>query len=94
MPSSPACTSADTNARSSTTVVRATIARSAWLRDLPICISCSARANSAASGPVVFRATWASAASNPRPASTQTVSMSSASGSAARIFSCRFRPAL
>ena len=31
----------------------------------PICISCSTRANSSASGPSVLRATWDSAASKP-----------------------------
>ena len=45
-------------------------------------------------GRVVLRATWLSAASKPRPASTQTVSISSASGSSAWIRACRFMPAL
>src|SRR6266568_145561 len=94
MPSSPACTRAPTNARNSGTVVLATMPRSAWVRDSPICISCSVLANSSASGPLVLRATCASAPSKPRPASTQTVIMSSASGSADTIRACRLMPAL
>ena len=53
-------------------------------RPSPICISWSTRANSSASGPSVLRATWERAASKPRPASTEMVSRSSASGSALR----------
>ena len=56
--------------------------RSASDRPRPICISWSIRANSSASGPSVLRATWAQAASKPRPDSTEMVSRSMASGSA------------
>ncbi len=82
MPNASACTIELTKPRRSGRLVRSAIDRSASVRPRPICISCSIRANSSASGPSVLRATWATAASNPRPDSTEMVSRSIASGSA------------
>ena len=61
---------------------------------MPICISWSNRANSPAIGPSVLRATWAIAASKPRPASTEIVSRSMASGRSFCICWVRFVPLL
>ena len=89
MPKASACTIAETKPRISGSDVRSPRARSASERPSPICISWSTRANSSASGPSVLRATWESAASKPRPASTEMVSRSSASGSALRSLAVR-----
>ena len=56
-----------TKERRSGRLVRSASERRASERPRPICISCSMRANSSASGPSVLRATWAQAASKPRP---------------------------
>ena len=61
------------------TLVRSPRDPKAAALDLPIWISEMTRANSPATGPSTERATCMRAASKPCPASTQTVSMSSAS---------------
>ena len=81
MPNESACTMALTKLRRSARLVRSASARSASERPWPICISCSTRENSSASGPSVLRATCWTAASKPRPDSTLMVSRSMASGS-------------
>ena len=79
--------------RSSSRSVRSLSARSASIRPVPICISWSTRKNSWPSGPSVLRATCASAASKARPASTEIVSRSMASGSSRAAARCgRSRP--
>ena len=74
-----ACTRALTKFLTSGVETRSPRAAKASPRDLPICISEMTRANSPPIGPVTVLATCMMAASNPWPASTQTVSMSSAS---------------
>ena len=58
-------------------------------RSLPIAMSRSMRVSSSEKGPPLFSATRASAASRPRPASTQVVIRSMASGRALMTSFCR-----
>ena len=58
MPNASACTIAEQKLRRSGRLLRSPSARRALERPRPICISCSTRANSLASGPSVLRATW------------------------------------
>ncbi len=81
IPKASACTMELTNDRSSGRLDRSARERSASPRDEPICISRRTRENSSASGPSVLRATCCTAASKPRPDSTEMVSRSMASGS-------------
>ena len=89
MPKASAWAIAPTKVRTSTTLVRSLMARSASPRPLPSCISCSIRLSSSESGPSVLRATCWIAASKPSPDSTQIVSRSIASGSSRCISSVR-----
>ena len=87
-PKMSACTIARTKAPSSGTLLRAARLRMASPRPRPSWTSCRVRDSSCDSGPVVLRATWARAASKPRPASTLMVSRSTESGRASRISAC------
>ena len=94
MPRLSACTMALQKDLRSGKDVRSAIRRIASMRPTPSCISWRRRENSWLSGPSPFLATRLTAASNPRPASTETVKRSIASGRAFRISVSRFVPAL
>ena len=68
-----------------------TMSRSASRRDLPTRTSARARRNSSTRGPFIFSVTLPSAASNARPARTEIVRRSRASGRARRIAFWRAR---
>ena len=93
-PSWSAWTMARQKERRSASVVRSAIARIASVRPTPSCISWISRCSSCDSGPVVCWATRCTAASKPRPASTEMVSRSIESGSSRCISDSRFCPAL
>ena len=93
-PSASAWTIAATKCCTSCALTRSTSAWNASRRVLPICISWSTRWNSPASGPVVFRATWERAASNPRPAWMLITRRSTVSARSFWIRSWRLSPTL
>ena len=72
------------------TSVRGTMSRSASRRGLPTRISARARRNSSVRGPWSFSTTLPSAPSKPRPARTEIVSRSRASGICIRMAFWRF----
>ena len=84
-----ACSSAVTSWRISRICARSASARSAWARGTPAWMSLIVWRSSSVNGPSVVVATRASAASKPRPASTQMVSWSMVSAASAWIATWR-----